>query len=197
METVPPEFENFNSKLKKGKTVKPPSLSKLILSQSPDKKNNKSTNAVSKAKLKKGFHLLRKVCYQDMMKPYFRTGNDSRDFQRIWLDERGENERFNLVPQKEKTGFYRKYLLVKPGSKYYLFSWIVYFVVILASFIIIPYEALVVSEQSILSSPTQELMITLDILWTIHICQKFQFAVKRDKKLEESFTQIAYLYIKK
>ena len=92
-------------------------------------------------------------------------------------------------------GFFYKYLLVRPGSKYYYFSWIIYFITIMASFIIIPYEALVVRNQAILSSPTKELLITLDILWAVHICQKFHFAVKRDKKLVEKFTEIAMLYI--
>ena len=87
MEPAPPEFEEFNRTLKKGKTLKLPRLNKLLTSQSPIKKKTKAAekSIVTKEQLKKGFHVLRKVCYQDMMKPYFKTGNDYRDFQRVWL----------------------------------------------------------------------------------------------------------------
>lgn len=103
-----------------------------------------------------------------MMKPYFKTGNDYRDFQRVWLGWKDDDER--IYVKERGPGFFYKYLLVRPGSKYYYFSWIIYVITIMASFIIIPYEALVARNQAILSSPTKELLITLDILWAVHIC---------------------------
>jgi hypothetical protein len=99
-----------------------------------------------------------------MMKPYFKAGNNYKDFIQVWLDE--EVREGNMSKVKEK-GCYEKYILILPGTRYYLFSKVVFMFTTLWSFIYVPYVTFV--KDCSLESPYLEICIVLDVFWLIHM----------------------------
>lgn len=127
-----------------------------------------------------------------MMKPYFKAGNNYKDFIQVWLDE--EVKEINLT-QKQEKGLYEKYILIKPDSKFYLFSRCLFLLTCLMSFIFIPYVVMV--RYCKLDTPYHEITVTLDALWILHMIQEFQFGFKRDSQMITSFWKIAKRYFRR
>ena len=100
-----------------------------------------------------------------MMKPYFKAGNNYKDFVQVWLDEEVK-EGITINKAKEK-GCYEKYILIKPETRFYLFSKIVFMFVTIITFIFVPYVTFV--KDCTLESPYLETCIILDIFWIIHM----------------------------
>jgi hypothetical protein len=82
----------------------------------------------------------------------------------VWLQEEAKDER--LVKPKERS-CYNKYILIKPDTRFYIFSKIVFMFVTLVSFVLIPYVTLV--KRNELPSPYLEIIVTLDVFWILHM----------------------------
>lgn len=86
----------------------------------------------------------------------------------MWLEEEVREGSISKVKEK---GCYEKYFLILPGTRFYLFSKIVYMVTTILSFIFVPYVTFV--NDASLESPYLEICISLDVFWLIHMIQEF------------------------
>ena len=122
--------------------------------------------------VRKALNVLRQDCYQDLMKPYFKVGgNTAKDFSKTWLNEdRDEKPRI----KKTEISLFQKYILVKPNQKYYIASRVFFFCVYLLSFVLTPFFVMVQNKKK--EAPNFILIIFIDLMWIVHIVQRFQFA---------------------
>jgi len=140
--------------------------------------------------VRKARKILKNEIYLEMMKPYFKAGNNYKDFVKVWFEEEVND---NLKP-KEDSSFFEKYLLIKIDSKYYIAFKMVILFAAMINFVFVPYNTFVA--ECSLESPYKQVIIFLDVLWILHILLNFMFGYIRESKQENSALLIASRYLK-
>ena len=118
--------------------------------------------------------ILKKEIYGEMMKPYFKAGNNYKEFITIWFDETVQEHSIH----KQSKSFFEKYLLIKTESKNYIFFKIFSMLTACLAFVFVPYYTFV--NNCDLSEPWKSIVLALDIFWILHVLLQFMFAYKRD-----------------
>jgi hypothetical protein len=139
-----------------------------------DTKVLKAEAAERKAEALRFRKILKKEIYGEMMKPYFKAGNNYKEFITIWFDETVEDHQ---VLKIEKT-FFEKYLLIKTDSRNYIIFKIFSMITACLAFVFVPYYTFV--NNCDLSGSWKSIVLALDMFWILHVLLQFMFAYKRD-----------------
>lgn len=75
-----------------------------------------------------------------MMKPYFKAGNNYKEFIQVWLNEEYNEPIQNIITEKT---FFAKYLLIVFESRYYFIFKVIDMLQSVANFIFVPYIVMV------------------------------------------------------
>jgi hypothetical protein len=107
--------------------------------------------------------LLKNDVYLEIMKPYFKAGNNYKDFMYKWFGEKVKDK--PLV--KHEKPFFERYLMITIDSRTYLFYRVMFLVTSMLSYCLVPLECLVLNNR--LPNSLHALSVASDVMWLVHI----------------------------